>query len=82
MFHQVTIRSRSGNMALVAIGAAYFLCALVMLFFFDLTEWSSASVVDRMLQLALVGSALAGVFFLHVGTRNLGVHPRLTLRRH
>jgi hypothetical protein len=78
MFHQMTIHSRSGNLALAVIGVAYLLCALVTLFSFDVTD---ASLVDRLLQLALVGSALAGAFFLHIGTRNLGIHPRLRLRR-
>jgi len=82
MFHQITIRSRSGNLALAVVGVTYFLCAFVTLFFFIVTGWFAGSLVDRLLQLALVGSAFAGAFFLHIGARNLGVHPRLTLGRH
>jgi hypothetical protein len=82
MLKQITIRSRSGNMALALAGMVYFLGALVTLSFFVVTSWFGASMVDRVLQLALVGSAFAGAFFLHVGAQNLGVRPRLTLRRH
>jgi hypothetical protein len=82
MLKEITIRSRSGNMALALVGLLYFLAALVTLSFFVVTSWSGASLIDRVLQLALVGSAFAGAFFLHVGAQNLGVHPRLTLRRH
>jgi hypothetical protein len=79
MLHQIAIRSRSGNLALAVIGVAYILCALVTLFFFDVRF--ASSLVDRFLQLALVGSALAGALFLRIGARNLGVRPRLTLWR-
>lgn len=81
MLQQVTIRSRSGNMALALLGLVYFLAALVTLLFFVVTSWSGASMVDRVLQLALAGSAFAGALFLHIGAQNLGVHPRLTLKR-
>lgn len=82
MLKQITIRSRSGNMALALIGLLYFLAAVVMLSFFVATSWSGASLIDRVLQLALVGSAFAGAFFLHVAAQNLGMRSRLTLRRH
>jgi hypothetical protein len=68
-------------MALAFVGLVYFLCALATLFFFVVTSWFGASIVDRVLQLALAGSAFAGAFFLHIATRNLGVRPRLILRR-
>ncbi len=82
MFQQITIRSRPGNVALALVGLVYLLCALGTLFFFVVTSWSDASLVDRVLQLALAGAAFAGAIFLHIGARNLGVHPRLSLRRH
>ena len=81
MLKQITIRSRSGNRALAMIGLLYFLAALVTLSFFVVTSWFGASLIDRVLQLALVGSAFAGAFFLHVAAQNLGLRPRLTLRR-
>jgi len=82
MLKQITIRSRSGNMALALAGMLYFLAALVTLSFFVITSWAGASIVDRVLQLALIASAFAGAFFLHVASQNLGMRPRLTLRRH
>jgi LPS O-antigen subunit length determinant protein (WzzB/FepE family) len=69
-------------MVLILFGVACFLCALGTLLFFAVREWSAVSLVDRILQLALLVSALAGAFFLQTGMRNLGVRPRLTLRRH
>jgi hypothetical protein len=80
MLRQITIQSRSGNMALALVGLVYFLCALAILFFFVVTSWFGASLIDRFLQLALAGSALAGAFFLQIAARNLGVHRRLTHR--
>jgi len=82
MSHQITIRSRSGNKALIFFGVACVLCALSTLLFYTVREWTAASLLDQFLQLALLGSALAGAFFLQTGMRNLGVRPRLTLRRH
>ncbi len=81
MVQQITIRSRSGNVALALFGLVDVLCALLVLFFFVVTSWGANSLIDRVLQLALAGAALAGVFFLQIGTRNLGFHPRLSLRR-
>jgi hypothetical protein len=81
MVQQITIRSRSGNMALAVFGLVDFLCALLVLFFFVVTSWGVDSLIDSALQLALAGAAFAGVFFLQIGTRNLGMRPRLTLRR-
>jgi hypothetical protein len=82
MLQQVTIRSRSGNKALALAGLTYLLCALATLFVFVKTTWFGASLVDRALQLALLGAAFGGAFFLHIATRNLGGPPWLTLRRH
>jgi hypothetical protein len=81
MLKQITIHSRSGNMALALVGMVYFLAALVTLSFFVASSWFGASLIDRVLQLALVGSAFAGAFFLHVGAHNLGMRLRLTLKR-
>ncbi|MGH9418614.1 MAG: hypothetical protein ACRD3J_01465 [Thermoanaerobaculia bacterium] len=82
MSHQITIRSRSGNKALILFGLTCVLCALLTLLLFAVREWAAASLIDRLLQLALLGSAFAGAFFLQTGMRNLGMRPRLTLRRH
>ncbi len=81
MVQQITIRSRSGNVALALFGLVDFLSALLVLFFFVVTSWGVDSLIDRVLQLALAVAAFAGVFFLQVGARNLGMRPRLTLRR-
>lgn len=81
MTHRIEIRSRSGNVALGVIGAIYLICAVATLFFYLVTSWGATGLMDRLLQLTLAGSALAGAFFLATAADNLGVHIR-TRRRH
>jgi hypothetical protein len=69
MSHHVEIRSRSGNVALAVVGVIYFLSAIGTL--------GAAHLVDRILQLALIGSALAGAAFLVIAADNL----KISLRR-
>jgi hypothetical protein len=81
MRQRLSIHSRPGNMALGVVGLLYFLGAGATLLILVTTSWDGASLVDRVLQVALAGSVFAGAFFLQTAVRNLGVHPRLTLRR-
>ncbi len=74
------IRSRFGNVALAVVGAIYLVCALGTLSFYVITSWGAAALTDHLLQLMLVGSALAGGFFLITAVGNLGVGLRT--RRH
>jgi hypothetical protein len=82
MHHRISIHSRPGNVALGAVGLLYLLAAGATLLIFLAMSWDGATLVDRVLQLALAGSGLAGAFFLHTAVRNLGTHPPLNLRRH
>src|SRR5436190_16605532 len=77
MSHHVEIRSRSGNVALGLIGAIYFLSAVGTLLLYVITSWGAAALLDHLLELALIGSALAGAAFLVIAADNL----KLTLRR-
>ncbi len=77
MSHHVEIRSRSGNVALAVVGAIYFLSAIGTLLIYVVTSWGAAHLVDRILQLALIGSALAGAAFLLIAANNL----KISLRR-
>ena len=74
MSHRIEIRSRSGNVALAVIGAIYLIIAVATLMFYLVTSWGASALTDRVLQLALAGSALVGAFFLATGASNLGVH--------
>ena len=73
MSHHVEIRSRSGNVALGAIGAIYFIGAVATLLLYVWTVWGAAGPLDRLLQFALIVSALAGAAFLVIAADNLGV---------
>jgi NADH:ubiquinone oxidoreductase subunit 6 (subunit J) len=81
MHAQVSIRSRSGNIALAVFGLLAFVGAIAVLLFFVATTWSSASLADRVLQAALVLSALAALYFLQTAARSLGSHSPFRLRR-
>ena len=60
MSHHVEIRSRSGNVALGVVGAIYFLSAIGTLLLYVITSWGAAALIDHLLQLTLIGSAVAG----------------------
>ena len=81
MAHRIQFRSRSGNVALAVIGAIYFICGIGTLLFYLVTSWGASAMIDRLLQLTLAGSALAGAFFLTTAAGNLGVGIR-SRRRH
>src|SRR5438874_6982056 len=77
MSHHVEIRSRSGNVALGLVGAIYFLSAIGTLLLYVITSWGAAALIDHLLQLTLIGSAVAGAAFLMIAADNL----KLRLRR-
>lgn len=80
MSHHVEIRSRSGNVALGVLGAIYFLSAVSTLLWYVITSWGATGLVDHILQLALIGSALAGAVFLVIAADNLKLSQRLRRR--
>jgi len=67
-------RSRLGNLALAAAGILYIVGALGLLGWYVATSWSDAHLLDRLLQLGLIGAALVGLLFVAVAA------PRLTIR--
>ena len=73
MSHHVEIRSRSGNVALGAIGAIYFIGGVATLLLYLVTAWGAAGLLDRLLQFALIVSALSGAAFLVIAAENLGL---------
>ena len=81
MTHRIEIRSRPGNVALGVVGAIYFICAVGILLLYVVTSWGGATMLDHLLQLTLVGSALAGAFLLTTAAGNLGIGLRPN-RRH
>ena len=75
--HHIEIRSRSGNVALGVLGVIYFLSAIGTLLFYVISSWGAAALIDHVLQLALIGSALAGAVFLVIAADNLKINLRL-----
>jgi hypothetical protein len=73
MSHHVEIRSRSGNVALGTVGAIYFIGAVATLLLYLWSAWGAAGLLDRLLQLALIVSAVAGAAFLVIAADNLGL---------
>lgn len=80
MSHHVEIQSRSGNVALGVIGAIYLLGAIGTLSWYVISSWGAAALLDRLLQLALIGSALSGAAFLAIAADNLHLTGRLRRR--
>jgi len=76
MSHHLEIRSRSGNVALGAVGAIYFIAAVATLLLYVSTSWGAEGLLDRVLQFALIISAIAGAAFLLIAADNLGVSLR------
>ncbi len=72
MLH-IPIRSRFGNAVLGVLGALYFVSAAATLIYYLVTNWGANGMIDRVLQLALLVSALAGLFFVFVAADNLGI---------
>jgi hypothetical protein len=81
---RIPIRSRLGNAALGILGALYFVSAGATLIYYVATNWGASGTLDHVLQLALFGSALAGLFFIKVAADNLGIdlrHPRRSIEK-
>ena len=76
---RVALRSRAGNIVIAVLGVTYAVSAVILLVLYVLDTWGAASLIDRVLQLALVGAAIAGVLFIAIAGQNLGFS--LTWRR-
>ena len=70
MFRMV-IRSKSGNLALAALGVVYAVTSLVMLLWFVMDVWTAAAMIDRALQLCLAATAVCGLWLAFTGLQNL-----------
>jgi hypothetical protein len=72
---RVPIQSRLGNYVVGFLGAIYFVSATATLIYYVVTSWGAAGLVDRVLQLALLGSAIGGVIFMRIARENLRRPP-------
>ncbi len=69
----VRVRSRAGNLVLMAVGALYAVGGVVVLVMLAMNVWNAAKIVDIVLQAMLVLSALCGVWFISIAMQNFGV---------
>lgn len=71
MVRRVLVRSRNGNFILAVVGAIYALSAIAVLGWFIVDAWTSAAMLDHVLQIALAASAVCGLWFFSIGRNNL-----------
>lgn len=77
----ISIRSRYGNVTLGLAGIVIVVAALATLGVFMSVTWHGSSLMEKLLQLALLGAAVSGVFLIRIAMDNLGLPHRL-LRGH
>jgi hypothetical protein len=70
---RIHVQSRSGNVAIAVIGGIYALAALAVLTWFVIDVTGAAAMLDRLMQIGLLGAAICGVWFLFNSLENLGV---------
>ena len=78
---RMMIRSRSGNVALAALGVVYAVTSLVMLVWFVIDVWAAAAMIDRAIQICLAATALCGLGLAFIGLQNLRLNGGLRRQR-
>ena len=68
---RVPIRSRLGNGVLGFLGVVYFVSALGTLIYYIASTWGAMGLTDYALQVALIASAIGGLFFIAIAVQNL-----------
>ena len=70
---RLQVRSRRWNWVLATLGAIYAVSATILLVWFIIDVWGAAGIADRLLQIALLLSAICGVWLLLNALENLGI---------
>ncbi|HEU4889277.1 MAG TPA: hypothetical protein VFV49_15430 [Thermoanaerobaculia bacterium] len=73
---RLPVRSRRWNWALAILGAIYAVSAIALLVWFVIDVWNAAGIPDRILQFALLGSALYGIWVFVKALENLGIRSQ------
>jgi hypothetical protein len=73
---RVPIRSSIGNVVLGILGVVYCISATATLLYYVATTWGAMGLTDYILQLALLASAIGGLFFVAIAVENLKLWPR------
>lgn len=82
MFPRIVIRSRRGNLVLGFLGAIYTLFAVAVFLWYLIDTWAAASLMDRLLQLMILGGLIVAVWFVSIAAANLGYTPNHQRHRH
>ena len=77
---RVLLRSRRGNLVIAILGAVYAVSGLSVLIAFVIDAWRAAGLVDLLFQIALLGCAGCGIWFVMMAFENLGIRPRSLFR--
>ena len=68
---RVRILSRTGNRVLALAGALYAVAGVLLLVWFVIVSWGAASLVDRAMQVMLLGAIVMGVWLVYIARVNL-----------
>jgi hypothetical protein len=68
---RVTIHSRTGNRVLAIAGAIYAIAGIGLFAWFVVNTWGAASIIDRAMQVMLLGAIALGVWFIYIARVNL-----------
>ena len=71
---RVFVRSRRWNVVLCVVGAVYAVVAAGVLSRLVREVWHTSAILDVVIQIALVGAAACGVWFVVIALENLGHH--------
>lgn len=73
---RMVIRSKSGNIALAALGVIYAVASLAVLVWSVIDVWAAAAMMDRAVQVCLIATTICGLWFVAIGLHNLGLQRR------
>jgi peptidoglycan biosynthesis protein MviN/MurJ (putative lipid II flippase) len=79
---RIKVRSRTGNAVLGILGVVYVCAAIALLAYHVMQTWGAAGLIDRAVQVVLLGAAATGIFFITTAAQNLGLHFQHHHARH
>jgi hypothetical protein len=80
MEYRLPIRSRSGNLFLIGIGALFLVAGMGTFAFALVSTWGYAGLTDRAMQIVLIGCALFGALLVVGARKNLSSQVRTSSR--
>ena len=73
---RLLVRSRRWNWVLAILGSIYAVSAIVLLVWYVIDVWGAVAMTDRIMQIALLGSAIYGIWILANALANLGLRSQ------